>query len=123
MGENKPAQRKLILLAEGNQARANVLERFLVEGTGCCVIIAPTGRQAIMALNVVIPDLVVCAQQLPDMRGMELYEQVRMVGTREQLSFLLIGGAQTERDHNFLRLRTPLALNELIQAIEELINI
>lgn len=122
MGENKPAQRKLILLAEGNQARANMLKCLLVQGTGFGVLVVPTGSQAITTLNVIIPDLVVCARDLPDMRGMELYEQIQKFRTLKLLPFLLIGAAQTEHDSNFLRLRTPLALNELIQAIEELIN-
>ncbi len=122
MDENKLARRKLILLVEGNQARAAMLERIVVQGTGCGVLVIPTGRQAITTLNVVIPDLVVCARHLSDMQGMEIYEQIPIAGIRARLPFLLIGAAQTERENNFLRLRTPLALNELIQAIEVLIN-
>ncbi|MBV9020682.1 MAG: hypothetical protein JO125_16020 [Chloroflexi bacterium] len=121
MPEKKSPRRKLILLAESNQAHAVLLISILAQQTAHHAVVITTGQHTIHILTKLIPDLLIFPEHLVDMSGMQLYKQIQTVEKLRPLPLLMLRAHTTIHRSKFICLGTPFDLEEFLHAVEALL--
>jgi cellulose synthase/poly-beta-1,6-N-acetylglucosamine synthase-like glycosyltransferase/CheY-like chemotaxis protein len=65
---------------------------------GCQVLTAINGADALQHLNGVIPDLIICDLQMPQVGGLELLQALRASPDTESIPFIIVTARGTEED-------------------------
>ena len=115
-----------ILVAEDNPALAGVV-RFNLERAGFDVTMAANGREAWEIAEHETFDLIVTDQQMPEMTGIELCQQLRQAEMHAKTPVVMLTAKGLELDRQALRdelkvvdvLPKPFSPFELVQTIEE----
>lgn len=114
----KPLAGRKILIAEDEAVCLAVLEKFL-RSLGADTFVASDGITALRQLKQIMPDLLICDLEMPEMNGLQLVEQLRTGG--EQLPILIISATENMSDiAHVLRLGVQDVLLKPISSIERL---
>ena len=128
-GQPERRRRLRILLAEDNPVNRKLVVRLL-EKEGHTVVVADNGRQALEALEGADVDLVIMDVQMPEMDGYEATTSIRKAEetTSKHVPILAMTAHAMKGDQEKCLaagmdgyLSKPVCLNDLYQAIEELI--
>jgi len=115
---------KRILVAEDNEALASVL-RFNLERQGFQVVTASNGREAWELAQQEQFHLLITDQNMPEMTGLQLCQQVRSLERYGTTPIILITAhfAELPRYSESLRIATtfrkPFSLRQITKAIED----
>ena len=90
-------EKKLILVVEDSKTQAEKLKVALEKG-GYSVTVVPNGREALKAMAIRIPDLVLTDMQMPDMDGLALCREIRRDRTWSNLPIIVMTASQKTMD-------------------------
>ena len=120
------AQTPLILLVEDERALRKVME-LVLQGEGYEVVTASNGREALVMLEQVTPNLIISDYVMPEMDGAELVRRVRGDTRLDGIPMLLMSSAfpdnMPERDLVDMSLAKGGSLDELLDAIASLLKL
>ena len=123
--EQAPKKTKLILLVEDDEAIGEVIMQAIQLETPHYVKYVNNGAQAIQFLQEITPQLLILDYFLPDMNGLQVYDQFHQAteeGKRIPTLFISANAPTGElRKRPVSYLRKPFELDDLLQTIERLL--
>jgi CheY-like chemotaxis protein len=118
--------RKTILIVEDDAAIGNFLMEAIAQETHYHSLLVPDGFQALKTLKGIKPDLLLLDYYLPQMNGIELYDQLHTLPEYTDIPVILLTTNLEKRrpeivERNIVGLDKPLELDDLLHAIEEVL--
>lgn len=115
-----------ILMVDDNPDALKVLSAFL-KSLGHRVEACETGREALLWLDDLKPEIIMTDLEMPEMDGYEFLKAVRMRSQYKNVPVLCVTGLDTPLEtimsHGFQAvLRKPITLADVMNAIEEVVN-
>lgn len=117
-----------ILIIDDDNALQTLFKQFM-ESAGHTARTAPNGREGLRLIKKSVPDLIITDIMMPEMDGLEILREIRM--THPELPIIAISGGMRSPPINFLPhakkmgacriFEKPVSLNELRQAVDELL--
>ncbi|GHO90746.1 hypothetical protein KSF_007940 [Reticulibacter mediterranei] len=121
----KELSSKLIVLVEDDDLMAGWLVDALKEETPYHIIRVATARQALHLLCQVHAHLLLLDFRLPDMTGIELFDQLRSRNTFQPMPTILTSASLLKQEHGdrlLTYLEKPFDFDELLQLIERMLS-
>lgn len=113
---------KLILVVEDDEDIGTFLVQAIHQETAHRAIHHVGAYQALEAVKIVVPDLFILDYNLPDMSGLELYDQLQTFEHLKNSLTILISAYSPSlveiRKRRILFIRKPFDLTKLLNAIE-----
>lgn len=116
---------KTVLLVEPSRTQSGIIRKYLQSNGVDNVVTASSGREALNAARIALPDAIVCALHLPDMTGIELAQQIRGDGQSTTPGFVLIssqaesaGAGSLSHCGRALMLLKPFTPEQLIDSLK-----
>ncbi len=122
-GENY-VQVKTILLVEDDVNIGEVLTQAISQETSYIAILVHSGAEALNTVKGIKPNLFILDYQLPQMNGIELYDQLRTMADLEEVPALMISAQLPQKElkkRGVAGMNKPLDLDEFLHAIEQLL--
>jgi DNA-binding response OmpR family regulator len=125
--EEEHSTRKTILIVEDDTAIGNFLMEAIAQETRYHSLLVPDGFQCLKTLKGIKPDLLLLDYYLPQMNGIELYDQLHAMHEYAGLPVILLTTNLDKRrqeieERNIAGLNKPLELDDLLHAIEEVLG-
>src|SRR5947209_7582948 len=115
---------KTILVVEDDEALGAFFMETVVEETPYHAFLATRGKQALKVVDEFTPHLLLLDYTLPDMNGLELYDQLCTRRELEHLPAIMVSAHcpwQEARDRNMICIQKPVELNALLKTIDKLL--
>ena len=118
---NSSSERKTILLVDDETAVLEMHARFIQDQfPSCCVLSAPTGREALETIRQRLPDLILLDLMMPELDGFEVLKAMRTdKRTRNIPVVVLTGQALSEEDMVRLNQGVAAVLQKGVFSIQE----
>ena len=116
---------KFILLVEDSEMLAHLLVATITHKTTYLIEHVVDGRSALEVVKHIQPDLLVLDYQLPDMNGLDLYEQIQHSSYYEAIPtiFASTGFPETvSLNMNTLHLAKPFSMQQFLDAVHLLLD-
>ena len=116
---------KMILIVEDDAHIGEFLERALSQETPYKPLVVSDDFEALKVTHEVKPNLFVLDYHIPGMDGIELYDQLHAVKAFQDTPAIIISARLPKRKlekRSLVGLHKPLELNELLKAIQELLE-
>ena len=116
---------KTILVVEDDRSIASFIVEAIKQETSYQALFAFDGHHALKLLYDLKPDLVLLDYNLPRMNGLDLYDHIHAIKELEHIPALLISARpplEEAKKRKLTCLKKPVALDELLQAIEKLLT-
>lgn len=119
-----PPTVKTVLIVEDDADLGEFLVQALHDETSYQALLAPDGFQALKLIRSFKPDLFIIDYQLPEMDGLELYDQLQAAEEFREIPVVIIS-ANPPREELEKRciswISKPFELEEMLQATEKLL--
>lgn len=89
---------KTILIVEDDSAVVNVISTLVMQETQCYPIVVPNGSAAMAITLDIKPDLLLLDHLLPDMNGLELYDELHGRQALQDIPALLLTARRVYAD-------------------------
>jgi len=116
---------KTILVVEDDQHIGEFIVEAFIQETPFQAMLATDGKQALKIVQHVKPNVLLLDNNLPDMKGIELYDRIQVERKLENVPVLLMSAnvpVQEAKKRNLFCLNKPFELNDLLQTIEKLLT-
>ena len=116
---------KTILVVEDDENIGELIVEAFVQETPYQAMLATDGKQALKIVQNVKPNVLLLDNNLPDMKGIELYDRIQVERELENVPVLLMSAnvpVQEVKKRNLFCLNKPFELNDLLQTIENLLT-
>ena len=116
---------KTILVVEDDQHIGEFIVEAFIQETPFQAMLATDGKQALKIVQHVKPNVLLLDNNLPDMKGIELYDRIQVERKLENVPVLLMSAnvpVQEVKKRNLFCLNKPFELNDLLQTIENLLT-
>jgi len=116
---------KTILVVEDDQHIGEFIVEAFIQETPFQAMLATDGKQALKIVQHVKPNVLLLDNNLPDMKGIELYDRIQVERELENVPVLLMSAnipVQEAKKRNLFCLNKPFELNDLLQTIEKLLT-
>ena len=118
------ASAKLIFIIEDDTDFVDFLVRFLTYETEYDVAVVFDGYQALMATKVVKPHLFILDYMLPDMNGIDLYDQLQKSEETANIPTIMLSAwlpSKEAQERKVVGIHKPFSLEELLNSIDVLL--
>lgn len=119
------AQAKAILIVEDDESTGDVLTTAIAQETPYTSRLVSNGAAALVEAPMYRPDLFILDLRLPDMTGIELYDQLQALPGFFNIPVLLMTASKyvTELDtRDIVVLEKPFDLDEFVQTLKKLLG-
>jgi DNA-binding response OmpR family regulator len=116
---------KTILVVEDDEHIGEFIVEAFVQETPFQAMLATDGKQALKLVQNVKPSVLLLDNNLPDMKGIELYDRIQVEKKLDNVPVLLMSAnvpVQEAKKRNLYCLNKPFELNDLLQTIESLLT-
>jgi DNA-binding response OmpR family regulator len=116
---------KTILVVEDDEHIGEFIVEAFVQETPFQAMLATDGKQALKLVQNVKPSVLLVDNNLPDMKGIELYDRIQVEKKMDKVPVLLMSAnvpVQEAEKRNLYCLNKPFELNDLLQTIERLLT-
>ena len=116
---------KTILVVEDDENIGELIVEAFIQETPYQAMLATDGKQALKIVQNVKPNVLLVDNNLPDMKGIELYDRIQVERELENVPVLLMSAnvpVQEVKKRNLFCLNKPFELNDLLQTIERLLT-
>jgi DNA-binding response OmpR family regulator len=116
---------KTILVVEDDENIGEFIVEAFVQETPYQAMLATDGKQALKIVQNVKPSVLLLDNNLPDMKGIELYDRIQVEKKLENVPVLLMSAnlpVHEVKKRNLYCLNKPFELNDLLQTIESLLT-
>ena len=116
---------KTILVVEDDENIGELIVEAFIQETPYQAMLATDGKQALKIVQNVKPNVLLLENNLPDMKGIELYDRIQVEKELENVPVLLMSAnvpVQEVKKRNLFCLNKPFELNDLLQTIERLLT-
>ena len=123
--ESKHIIAKTILIVEDDTAFGDFLCNAIERETPHQALRVSDGLQALDLVKEVIPDLIILDYYLPNMNGIELYDQLHAINGLENVPTIMASAGVLEHDlqgRHIVGMSKPVGLNKLLDIVEELLD-
>lgn len=123
--ESKHIIAKTILIVEDDTAFGDFLCNAIEQETPHQTLRVSDGLQALDIVKEVIPDLIILDYYLPNMNGIELYDQLHAIEGLENVPTIMASAGVLEHDlqgRHIVGMSKPVGLNKLLDIVEELLD-
>ena len=115
---------KTILIVEDDVDIGEFLVQAIEQETPYLPLLVPDGFQALKVVHDIKPDLFLLDYGLPEMNGIELYDQLHAKKDLEDIPTIMLSARLPKREvdkREIASLRKPFQLQELLDAFENLL--
>lgn len=116
---------KTILVVEDDEHIGEFLVEAFIQETPYQALLATDGKQALKIVQNVRPNVLLLDNNLPDMKGIELYDRLHVSQELTNVPVLLMSAnipVDEAKKRNLCCLNKPFELNDLLQSIEKLLT-
>ena len=117
--------RPTILIVEDDLAIGEMLMDLITWETPYQAFLASTGAQALKLVSTMTPCLFLLDYILPDMNGIEIYDQLHALSRLRHVPALMVSANYPQAEVNnrhIIGIRKPFELNDILAAIQRVIN-
>lgn len=116
---------KTILVVEDDENIGEFIVEAFIQETPYQALLATNGSQALKIVQNVKPNVLLLDNNLPDMKGIELYDRLHVAKTLANVPVLLMSAnvpVHEVKKRNLYCLHKPFELNDLLETIEKLLT-
>lgn len=116
---------KTILVVEDDEHIGEFIVEAFIQETSYQAMLATDGKQALKIVQNMKPSFLLLDNNLPDMKGIELYDRIQVEKELENVPVLLMSAnvpVQEAKKRNMYCLNKPFELNDLLQTVEKLLT-
>lgn len=116
---------KTILVVEDDEHIGEFIVEAFLQETTYQAMLATNGKQALKIVQNMKPNVLLLDNNLPDMKGIELYDRIQVEKELENVPVLLMSANVPVREakkRNMYCLNKPFELNDLLQTVEKLLT-
>ena len=116
---------KTILIVEDDPSIGEMFVQTLADENIYKLLLVTSGTQALEIVKETIPDLLLLDYHLPNMTGLELYDQIHMVPHLSRIPAILITAGVLQhdiQDRHIVGMSKPVDINKLLDIIAELLD-
>lgn len=125
VAESKRIIAKTILIVEDDTSFGEFLCTALQQETPHQALRVSDGQQALDVVKEVIPDLIILDYYLPNMNGIEVYDQLHAIQGLEHVPTIMTSAGVLEhnlQDRHIVGMSKPVGLSKLLDIVTELID-
>ncbi len=117
--------KQYILVVEDDEDIGFLLSEVLSQETSYQAVLVTTGQEALEAIDSMTPCLLVLDYRMPDMDGIQLYDQLHTKSGLEHIPTIMMSATlplDALRKRRITGMRKPFELDDLIQTVERLLS-
>ena len=117
--------KQYILVVEDDEDIGFLLSEVLSQETSYQAVLVTTGQEALEAIDSMTPCLLVLDYRMPDMDGIQLYDQLHTKSGLEPIPTIMMSATlplDALRRRRIIGMNKPFELDDLIQAVEHLLS-
>jgi DNA-binding response OmpR family regulator len=123
--ERDHTTKQYILVVEDDEDIGFLVSEVLSQETSFQAVLVTTGQEALESIDSMTPCLLLLDYRLPDMDGIQLYDQLHAKSGLEPIPTIMMSATLPEdalRKRRIIGMKKPFELDDLIHTVEHLLS-